>query len=84
METGQKDAEKAVVVTFKLEGMGCSCEAKIVEKRIKALNGVKSFDINPISNRVKISYDPSLVSTEDMKKAISKCGMKASSLNLTK
>ncbi len=78
METGRKTAEKTEVATFKLEGLGCSCEAKIVEKRIKALNGVKSFDINPISNRVKISYDPSLVSTEDLKKTISKCGLKAS------
>ncbi|MBS7633455.1 heavy-metal-associated domain-containing protein [Candidatus Bathyarchaeota archaeon] len=77
MESTKRNVEKAEVVAFKLEGLGCSCEAKIVEKRIRALNGVKSFDINPISNRVKISYDPSVVSTEDIKKAIHKCGLKA-------
>lgn len=77
MDSGKRNAEKTEVVAFKLEGLGCSCEAKIVEKRVKTLNGVKSFDINPISNRIKISYDPSLISTEDIKKAIAKCGLKA-------
>ena len=74
MENINKDQE----VTFKLEGMGCSCEAKIVEKRLKGLKGVKTYNINPISNWLKISFDPSLVSTEDIKKTIAKCGITAS------
>ncbi len=64
--------------TLKLEGMGCACESKIVEKRLKALKGIKTYNINPISNWVKISFDPNLVSTEDIKKAIAKCGVTAS------
>lgn len=76
MESGKKNDQKAEVVTFKLEGLGCSCEAKIVEKRVKAMKGVNNFDINPISNRVKISYNPSLVSIEDIKKTVAKCGLK--------
>jgi copper chaperone CopZ len=64
--------------TFKLEGMGCSCEAKIVEKRLKTLKGVKTYNINAISNWLKISFDSSLVSTDDIKKTIAKCGITAS------
>lgn len=67
-------------VTFKLEGMGCSCEAKVVEKRLKASKGIQSFSINPISNWMKVSYDPSLISTDDIKKTISKVGITASLL----
>ena len=78
MENENKNGGSIQVATFKLEGAGCACETKIVEKRIKGLKGVKSYDINPISNRVKVTYDPSLVSTEDIQKSISKTGMTAS------
>ncbi|MCW4003839.1 MAG: heavy-metal-associated domain-containing protein [Candidatus Bathyarchaeota archaeon] len=74
METPSKDQE----VTFKLEGMGCSCEAKIVEKRLKALKGIKTYNINPISNWLKITFDSSLVTTDTIKKEIGKCGITAS------
>ena len=78
MQNEKKDGGNVQVATFKLEGAGCACETKIIEKRIKGLKGIKSYDINPISNRVRISYDPSLVSTEDIQKSISKTGMTAS------
>lgn len=74
MENVSKDQE----ITFKLEGMSCSCEAKIVEKRLKALKGVKTHSINPISNWLKISFDSSIVTTDDIKKTIAKCGITAS------
>lgn len=48
------------------------------------LKGVKSFNINPISNRMKISFDPSLVSTDETIKSVSKAGMSASLVNLGK
>ena len=78
MQNEKKDGGNVQVATFKLEGAGCACETKIIEKRIKGLKGVKSYDINPISNWVKVSYDPSLVSVDDIKKSISKAGMTAS------
>jgi copper chaperone CopZ len=77
MENINKDQE----VTFKLEGMGCSCEAKLVEKRLKGLKGIKTYNINPISNWLKISYDPSVVSTDDMIKTIGKAGIIAVLMN---
>lgn len=73
MENTNKDQE----ITFKLEGLGCSCEAKIVEKKLKALKGVKTYNINPISNWLKISFDSSLVSIDEIKKSIAKCGITA-------
>ncbi len=76
-----KNGTNLEIATFKLEGVGCACETKIIEKRIKALKGIKSYDINPISNRIKISYDPSFVSIEDIQKSICKSGMTASLLS---
>jgi len=73
MENTIKDQE----ITYKLEGMGCSCEVKIIEKRLKALKGVKNYNINPISNWLKITFDASLVTTDAIKKEIGKCGITA-------
>ena len=73
MENLSKDQE----VTFKLQGLGCACEAN-VEKRLKSLKGVKTYNINPISNWLKVSFDSSLVTTDDIKKTIAKCGVTAS------
>ncbi|MCW4047582.1 MAG: heavy-metal-associated domain-containing protein [Candidatus Bathyarchaeota archaeon] len=84
MQNNKKEEGSVQIVTFKLEGVGCACETKIIEKRIKGLKGVKGYDINPISNWVKVSYDPSIVSTEDLKKSISKSGMTASIVSVKK
>jgi copper chaperone CopZ len=85
MENEKKiDNSVLQVATFKLEGLGCACETKLVEKRLKGLKGIKSYDINPISNQMKISYNPLLISTEDMTKSIAKTGVTASLLTTRK
>lgn len=60
-------------VTFKIGGM-CSCEGPMVEKRLKRLKGVDSFSLNLILNRLRVVYDPSVVSIEDIGKAAAKAG----------
>ncbi|MCX5831547.1 MAG: heavy metal translocating P-type ATPase [Deltaproteobacteria bacterium] len=64
-------------VTFRIDGAGCSCEGQIVEKRVKALKGVKTFRLNPITNQMKITYDPSALSVQDIQTAVKKAGAKA-------
>ncbi len=64
-------------MTFKIEGMGCSCEGQIIEKKMKLLQGVKTFSLNPITNQIKITFDPLTVSVPDIEKVVSKAGMKA-------
>lgn len=63
--------------TFMLEGLGCSCEASIVEKRLKKLKGVQDFVVNPFINRLKVSFDPSTVTISDIETAVAKAGVKA-------
>jgi len=77
MPNENKDEEGLQIANFKLEGLSCSCEAQIVEKRVKSLKGVKSYSLNPISYKMKISYEPALVTVEEIQKTVSKAGAKA-------
>ena len=62
---------------FQLEGMSCSCEAQIVEKRLKKLKAIKSFNVNPVTNKMMVTFDPEGASIQDILKAVSKAGLKA-------
>ena len=64
-------------VSFKIEGMSCSCEAGIIERRMKRLKGVEDYAFLPISNVMKLSYDPGRVTIEEIQKAAAKAGVKA-------
>lgn len=64
-------------VTFAILGMGCSCEGKIVEKRVKALPGVESFILNPITNQMKLTYDPATLSIPEVEKTVRRAGVTA-------
>lgn len=64
-------------MTFKIEGMSCSCEGQIIEKKMRLLQGVKTFSLNPITNQIRVTFDPLTVSIVDIEKVVSKAGMKA-------
>jgi len=77
----QNNGEQGLVtINFQLQGLSCACEGQIVEKRLKKLKGVDSFSLNPVTFKMKISYDPALVTVEDIQKAIAKGGAKAVSI----
>ncbi len=77
MENNAGKTGSLETVVFQIEGMGCSCEGQIVEKRVKSLKGVEEFLLNPITNRMTVTYDPGLVSIGDIQKAVKKAGLKA-------
>ena len=54
------------VVTLEIEGMTCSCEAELVESKLSALAGVQALDVDAISRRARVSFDPSLVTVQDI------------------
>ena len=68
-------------ITFQLTGLSCSCEANMIEKRMKSLTGVKTYAINPVSNKIKVSFDPNQVGIQEIIKSIAKTGIKASVLD---
>ena len=73
----KKGEEVLETMTFQIEGLGCSCEGQIIEKKMKLLQGVKTFSLNPITNQIRVTFDPLIISIPDIEKVVSKAGMKA-------
>jgi Cu+-exporting ATPase len=65
------------IATFRIDGLRCSCEGQIVEKQVRSLRGIVAFGLNPITNKMKISYDPSVVTIHDIETAVKKAGVTA-------
>jgi len=65
------------IATFRIEGLGCSCEGQIVEKQVKSLPGIEAFDLNTITNKMKVSYDPLKISINDIETGVKKAGVTA-------
>jgi Cu+-exporting ATPase len=61
---------------FKISGL-CSCEFKIIEKKMKNLEGIKDYSLNPVTNQLKVTYNKSQVTIEGIQKAVEKAGGKA-------
>lgn len=70
--------ESAKSVTLHIEGMDCADESEIIEKKMKSLLGIKNFDINLMTQQVKILYNPSFISIQEIIKAIAETGMRSS------
>ena len=65
-------------ITLNVEGMDCADEQEVIEKKMRALNGIKDFDIYLMTQQLKVSYGPALISVQDIIKSIAETGMKAS------
>lgn len=67
-----------IIATLKVEGLDCTDESEIIEKKLKAQTGVTNFQINVVLQQVRISYDPAYLSTQELIKIIAETGMKSS------
>jgi len=76
-KAGYKALSEAVSKTMKIEGMTCASCAKNVEKATKKLNGVTEANVNFATEKLTISYEPTVVKVSEIKKAIEKAGYKA-------
>jgi Zn2+/Cd2+-exporting ATPase len=74
------------VETYKLtvEGMDCQDEVRIIEKKLRSLYGIKNFDIYLATQGVKVTYDPSLISIQQVIKSIAETGLRATPVRKTK
>jgi len=63
-------------VTVSVVRMDCATCALAIEKQIKRLNGIKAVNAAIMLNKVFIDYDPSLVDSTAIRKAIDKTGYK--------
>src|SRR5450759_2984686 len=65
-------------VTLQIEGMDCTCNADLIRRKINALAGVKTHEINPVTGQAQVSFDPATVSVQEIIRSIAETGMKAS------
>lgn len=61
---------------FKVVGMYCITCKPIVEKQLKDENGVKSINIDYMTDGVIVEFDPSILTKEEIKNRLDKSGYK--------
>jgi Cu+-exporting ATPase len=76
-KAGYKLVVQTTNKTLKLEGMTCSACAKNIERITRKLSGVVTANVNFATEKLTVSFEPSLVRTSDIKKVIEKGGYKA-------
>jgi Cd2+/Zn2+-exporting ATPase len=63
--------------TFRVEGLDCREEADLIERRFKHLDGIESFSIDVLAERLHVKYDAALISTATIADAVADAGMRA-------
>ncbi|SNX55119.1 heavy metal-associated domain-containing protein [Thermoanaerobacterium sp. RBIITD] len=59
---------------FNVEGMSCpSCASKI-EILLKSQKGIEDVDLNFTTGKMKVDYNPNVITKKDIKKIINKIG----------
>ena len=59
---------------FEITGMTCSACAQHVEKAVNKLDGIKTANVNLLTNRLTVEADPSVIGAEDIVAAVEKSG----------
>jgi Cu+-exporting ATPase len=68
--------EKTEKALFRVVGMYCTSCKPIVEKQLKNEQAVKKIDIDYMTDRIIIEFDPSLISKQELKDRLEKSGYK--------
>ncbi|MCR4329379.1 MAG: heavy metal translocating P-type ATPase [Candidatus Roizmanbacteria bacterium] len=60
--------------TFEVNGMHCASCSSIIQKTLRKVDGVNKLDVNYATEKVKIDFDPSIVSPRKMSDVIAPLG----------
>ena len=63
--------------TFRVDGMCCGEEARILERRLGRLHGVEALAADVVAQRLRVTYDAALLSTNVIVDAVAETGMRA-------
>lgn len=58
-----------------VEGLDCAQDSEIIDRKMRSLEGVTDYSIDVALGRVEVSFDPSLISVQDIVRSISETGM---------
>jgi Cd2+/Zn2+-exporting ATPase len=62
---------------FKIDGMDCREEVKILERRLKPLPGLEELSADVMSQRMHVKYDAARLTTSQIADAVAETGMRA-------
>jgi Cd2+/Zn2+-exporting ATPase len=62
---------------FRVAGMDCAEEARILERRLLPMSGVESLAVDVLGQKMRVAYDAAVVSTGAISEAVAETGMKA-------
>jgi Cd2+/Zn2+-exporting ATPase len=62
---------------FRIEGMDCSEEVTVLERRLEPMAGVESISADLIGQRLRVQHDAARLSASDLVAAVAQTGMKA-------
>ncbi|RPJ84970.1 MAG: heavy metal translocating P-type ATPase, partial [Acidobacteria bacterium] len=65
-------------VTLQIQGMDCTSNADLLARKLKALAGVQEIEITPVTGQARVSYDPAVVSVQEIIRTVAETGMTAS------
>ncbi len=72
-----EDEDKTKSAILHIEGMDCEDEVSAIEKKMKSLKGLESFQVQLMSEVLRVKYDPGMLSVQEIIKSIAETGMKA-------
>jgi len=75
-KTKDKSAENARIVVS-INDINCVVCAKAIQKQVMKINGIKNVEPAIMLNKVFVDYDPKLVDSSTIKKAIDKTGFRS-------
>ena len=69
--------QEGTTQTFAIEGMTCASCAQTIEKAVGKLSGVDKVSVNLATEKMQVSYNPSVISVSDVTGAVSNSGYAA-------
>ncbi|MEI7857548.1 MAG: cation transporter [Methanomicrobiales archaeon] len=65
-------------VTLQIGGMDCTCNADLLARKLDALAGIRGHEITPVTGQARVSYDPAVISVQEIIRTVAEAGMTAS------
>ena len=63
--------------TFKVEGMDCTEELAIIERRLKSLPGLEDVQADLVQQRIRVKHDATRLTAAGIAEAVARTGMRA-------
>ena len=61
-----------------IKDLCCDEEARLVRAEVEGMKGIESYEINLMTQSLRVTHDPEVISVREIQDAIEKTGMKAS------